>query len=124
MSRPNGYAWSTDGEIFHGSLDTREDAIKEGRECGSGIRFFTGRAVDFEPDFLQAAEVAVEQLYTQAEDDVGEASEDWDVNSQEVVKLIADAIKEIVMREATPDFCCVVDIIGHGIADEEKERDK
>lgn len=67
------YCWSTDGELYHGAFATVEEAAAklEGR---SG---FVAEAVPVELDGLVDADSLIDTMICRANDEAGEASEDW-----------------------------------------------
>lgn len=111
------YGWSTDEEVFHGAFETREAALKEGREYTREDRpVWTCK---FEPLTIECRAISVlEQVQEDAQEDAGEAAEGWPyLNENEVKEL-----QEILTRELNgflkktdnmPSFAKAVEIEKH-----------
>ena len=121
------YGWSSDYEIFHylGIYESREDALKA---CMSDYpdlpMAYICTLTPYKPNFMAAAEQALEQLYEEAEDEIGETAERWEIiNNPKLTDAIARAIRIIVENlEPYVTLKTVEDITEHKIGNHDAAK--
>ena len=71
------YSYSTNQENYHGDFETREAALAEAYALYPGVPVWTGENSKKEAaDFIDVSDL-FENAQCQAEDECGEAAEDW-----------------------------------------------
>lgn len=91
--RETGYAYSFDGEHYHGGGATRREALAMAREDSEGERriIHTARIVPFVAPDVDADHV-IDQVREEAYDVAGEFADDW------LVRIDPDALASLTAR--------------------------
>jgi len=118
MREKKTYSYSTNEENFHGSFDTREEALLEAtEEMGKGKTVWTALNVPYEIDIND--ELLIEDLQERAGEHAGEIGSEWlqSISSEEAKKL-NEMLLEAFNKWASetnnePDFFGVEDIQKH-----------
>jgi hypothetical protein len=97
------YCYSTDTEIFRGEAATREEAVLlciEEEEPEEGATIETALSVPIHPtSFMPDADEIIDSMTNQANDEVGEVSEDWLANVTADRKIdLQDKIHTVILK--------------------------
>jgi len=125
------YSFSNNGENYHGDCDSREAAIAEGIEYFGievGNTVYTGEinkplASRFAPDEDDVTEI----MCLRADDNAGEASEDWlrDIPKEASEELTADLAKLVdawaTKHKLQPAFWLVTEVQEHVVTQADLE---
>lgn len=105
LMSPWGFASTSDPETWHHGGRSREEAIAAGRDFYEGATFWIVEGkYGTSDDYAQfAAEAAIDSIREQADNDAGEAAEDYGPTT-EAAKELDTLIREWARRHMIPTF--------------------
>lgn len=116
------YVYSFDGDYYDSELyDTREEAIDAGikeakkEKKEKYLYFYLGTATKYEEDCEGIADTVIEYLKAFAEDEAGEASENYMNLTKEEEKILNERLKKVILDfqkefKCGPDFYKISDV--------------
>lgn len=111
----NTYSYSLDEEVYEGEYSSHEQAASLAFiEHPHADTAYTALNVYYVPDYLDAAETALEALSDDAWVQCDEHAEDWaPACNDAIVERVANAIKEAIEQLDAPLFYTVTDVQQH-----------
>ena len=113
------YVYSFNGDYYDSELyNTREEAIDAGiKEAKKGkyLYFYLGTATKYEEDCEGVTDKIIEYLKAFAEDEAGEASENYMNLTKEEEKILNERLKKVILDfqkefKCEPDFYNICDV--------------
>lgn len=111
------YCYSTDGDLFIGGYDSREEALKD---CGDDRpMIYTGIKVPVKiEDIVTISDIEslLENMSVTADDLVGEIADGYpfgDVDEKDKEELLSIILKWMKVKKLEPAFYSVKDIVEH-----------
>ena len=115
------YAYSWDGETYHGEFDSAEEAIEDSC-CEVGSTVWIGETIPNTANhFVPRLSSFLESIEEAAQDECGECAEDWlcslPAEATQQLQSALDAFADTLQRVAPPTFYRVRNAVEHVITD-------